>query len=112
MSFLIAVHIIVIVLLVLLVLLQSGKGAEIGATFGGSSQTLFGSSGAGNFLQKFTIALAAIFMMTSIGITVYKNKTVKQSLFDSGVPAQSAPVTAAPQDASPQNTEKKETESK
>ena len=54
-------HIIVCVGLILVVLLQTGKGAEIGAVFGGgSSSTIFGSSGAGNFLTKLTTAMAII----------------------------------------------------
>ncbi len=50
----------------ILVLLQQGKGAEVGAVFGGSSQTVFGASGAGNVLTKQTSALAAVFFATSL----------------------------------------------
>ncbi len=46
------IHVIVSIGLILVVLLQQGKGAEVGAVFGGSSSTIFGSSGAGNFLTK------------------------------------------------------------
>ncbi|HEY8123290.1 MAG TPA: preprotein translocase subunit SecG [Myxococcota bacterium] len=60
------VHLIVCVILIILVLLQKGKGAEIGAVFGGSSAaTLFGSRGAGNFLTKLTTGSAVVFMVTS-----------------------------------------------
>ncbi len=69
-TFLSIVHVSTIVLLVLVVLLQSGKGAEISASFGGSSQTVFGSSGGANFFTKFTAALATLFMCTSIALTV------------------------------------------
>jgi len=64
--FLLVLHLIVCFILVMVVLLQTGKGAEIGATFGGSSNTLFGSRGAGTFLSKVTAAAAALFMLTSL----------------------------------------------
>jgi protein translocase SecG subunit len=58
------IHVIVSVGLILVVLLQTGKGAEVGAVFGGSSSTIFGSSGAGNFLTRLTTGMAIVFMMT------------------------------------------------
>jgi len=62
----IVVHILVSLALVVLVLLQQGKGAEAGASFGGgASQTVFGSQGSGNFLTKSTKWLAVIFFATS-----------------------------------------------
>jgi preprotein translocase subunit SecG len=63
------VHIIACVILVLVVLLQAGKGANMGAAFGGSSQTVFGSSGPGTFLGKMTTAVAIIFMLTSLSLS-------------------------------------------
>ena len=54
------VHILVAFIMVGVILLQSGKGAEIGAAFGGSSQTVFGSRGAGTFLSKLTAVAATI----------------------------------------------------
>ena len=60
------VHILVCFALVLIVLLQAGKGAEMGAAFGGASQTLFGSSGAMGFLTKLTTVAAVLFMITSL----------------------------------------------
>lgn len=60
------VHLILCVFLMLLVLLQQGKGADMGAAFGGSSQSLFGASGAGNILSRATTVLAILFMITSI----------------------------------------------
>jgi preprotein translocase subunit SecG len=63
----IIIHIIVCIALIMIVLLQTGKGADMGAAFGGgSSQTLFGSTGAGSFLGKLTTAAAIIFMLTSL----------------------------------------------
>ncbi|MCB2184482.1 MAG: preprotein translocase subunit SecG [Desulfobulbaceae bacterium] len=62
------VHIIVCFFLVIIVLLQQGKGASIGATFGGSSQTVFGTDGPMPLLNKVTTASAVIFMVTSISL--------------------------------------------
>ena len=58
-------HVIVCIALILIVLLQKGKGAEMGAAFGGSSQAVFGGAGASSFLTKITTAAAVIFMVTS-----------------------------------------------
>jgi preprotein translocase subunit SecG len=60
------IHVLVCFALVLIVLLQAGKGAEMGAAFGGASQTLFGSAGAMGFLSKLTTVAAVIFMITSL----------------------------------------------
>jgi preprotein translocase subunit SecG len=67
---LIIVHVLVGLALILIVLLQTGKGAEMGAAFGGSSQTLFGSAGPGTFLGKLTTGAAVIFMCTSLTLAV------------------------------------------
>jgi preprotein translocase subunit SecG len=95
-TFLTAIHITTVVLLVITVLLQSGKGAEISASFGGSSQTVFGSSGGANFFQKLTYTLAAVFMVTSLTLTILPGKT-KRSVFEGySTPATStAPVNPA-----------------
>jgi len=61
-------HIAVAVFLILVVLLQTGKGAEMGAAFGGSSQTLFGGGGPAGFMAKLTTAAAVAFMLTSLGL--------------------------------------------
>jgi preprotein translocase subunit SecG len=68
------IHIFMCVLLILIVLLQTSKGADIGAAFGGgSSQTLFGSAGPGGFLTKITTGIAVIFMVTSIGLAYFSS---------------------------------------
>jgi preprotein translocase subunit SecG len=69
MTVIIVVHILVCVALILIVLLQAGKGAEMGAAFGGASQTIFGSAGAMGFLSKLTTVAAIIFMITSLLLT-------------------------------------------
>jgi len=65
------IHIIVCLFLVSIVLLQHGKGADIGATFGGSSQSLFGTEGPLPMLNKVTTAGAIIFMATSIALAYF-----------------------------------------
>ncbi|MDO9527842.1 MAG: preprotein translocase subunit SecG [Syntrophales bacterium] len=65
--FLAVVHVVACIMLILIVLLQRGRGADMGAVFGGgSSQTIFGSSGPGTFLGKVTAVIAAVFMITSL----------------------------------------------
>jgi preprotein translocase subunit SecG len=60
------IHIVVSIGLILVVLLQTGRGSEIGAAFGGgSSQTLFGSSGSTGFMTKLTTIGVIVFMLTS-----------------------------------------------
>jgi len=63
------IHVSACFIMILVVLLQAGKGANMGAAFGGSSQTVFGSTGAGTFLGKMTAAVAIIFMLTSLTLT-------------------------------------------
>jgi len=90
--FLLIVHVLVCIFLILIVLLQSGKGAEMGAAFGGSSQTLFGSRGAATFLNKLTTVAAIVFMITSLLLTMI---TTKGSSVIQNVPAEqgkAAPV--------------------
>ena len=88
------VHITTCVLLILVVLIQSGKGAEISASFGGSSQTVFGSSGGANFFTRLTTILAGIFMLTSVTLTMIANRQ-KKSIFE-GQPVAAPAETAAP----------------
>lgn len=64
------VHVLICFFLIFVVLIQGGRGAELGAAFGGSSQTLFGSRGAATFLGKLTTAFAALFMITSMILTL------------------------------------------
>lgn len=73
-TLLLITHVIVCLMLIAIVLLQSGKGAELGAAFGGSSQTLFGSRGAATFLSKLTTIAAVVFMITSLTLAVVTAK--------------------------------------
>jgi preprotein translocase subunit SecG len=83
-SIVVAIHVIVCIALVIIILLQQGKGAEIGAVFGGSSQTVFGASGAGNVLTKTTWAMAVLFFATSIFLAYASTRRVTGSIFGSG----------------------------
>jgi len=75
------VHILVALGIVALIMLQQGKGADMGASFGaGASQTLFGSDGSGNVLTKATTVLAIAFFATSLGLAILaKNQSVDTS---------------------------------
>jgi preprotein translocase subunit SecG len=94
-TFLVVLHVIVSIFLIAVVLLQRGKGAEIGAVFGGgASSTVFGSRGAGNFLTKLTTASAVIFMGTSLSLSYIWTTQSAERLFDEDPAALEAPVSA------------------
>lgn len=70
-----SIHILVGLGVIGLVLLQHGKGADMGAAFGsGASGSLFGASGSANFLSRATAILAAVFFVTSLGLSYLSNK--------------------------------------
>lgn len=73
-TLLILLHVLVSLILILIVLLQTGKGASLGAAFGGASQTIFGSRGPGSFLGKLTTAAAIIFMLTSLVLAILSSR--------------------------------------
>ncbi len=60
------IHLVACVALIAIVLLQTGKGAEMGAAFGGASQTLFGGTGGSSFMSKLTTGAAVVFMITCL----------------------------------------------
>lgn len=99
------IHILVCIAMIMVVLLQTGKGADMGAAFGGSSQTIFGSSGPGTFLGKMTTGIAIIFMLTSLWLAyfaVHKGVSVVEELpvpaAEQSMPAEQTtpPVAPAP----------------
>jgi preprotein translocase subunit SecG len=90
------IHVIVSIGLILVVLLQTGKGAEIGAVFGGSSSTIFGSSGAGNFLTRLTTGMAIVFMITSLMLGYLASRRPSATIFDSRTPAAEPRTPAEP----------------
>ncbi|MFK8018434.1 MAG: preprotein translocase subunit SecG [Pseudomonadales bacterium] len=66
------VHVLAALGIIGLILIQQGKGADAGASFGsGASQTVFGSGGSGNFLTKGTALLATVFFITSFGLAIF-----------------------------------------
>jgi preprotein translocase subunit SecG len=86
------IHIAICLLLILIVLLQTSKGADIGAAFGGgSSQTLFGSAGPGGFLTKITTGVAIIFMVTSIGLAYFSSHKTGASIMKESRPQKTVP---------------------
>ena len=97
---LIIIHVIVCIALILIVLLQTGKGADMGAAFGGGgSQTLFGSTGASTFLSKATTAAAIIFMLTSLTLAYMSgHKSGGESIMKDTAPIEQP---AAPQSPPP-----------
>ena len=94
------IHIFVCFALIMIVLLQAGKGAEMGAAFGGSSQTIFGSSGAMGFLTKLTTVAAVVFMITSLALAF--SSTRRASSVMKGRPVQSVPVAPSQSPVQPQ----------
>ncbi|MFH1076906.1 MAG: preprotein translocase subunit SecG [Pseudomonadota bacterium] len=89
-------HVIVSIALILIVLLQAGKGADMGAAFGGgASQTLFGTGGANTFLAKLTTVAAIIFMITSFSLSYIAGHRGSRSIMDEVKVEDSAPVEQA-----------------
>ncbi len=102
-AFLVTVHVLVCIALVIIVLLNAGKGAEVGAVFGGS-QAMFGGEGPANFMNKLTAAVAIGFMATSLTLALLSSRPGKGSVVEQPKPA---PVTApAKPAASPEDLEK------
>jgi preprotein translocase subunit SecG len=92
------IHLAVCLALIFIVLLQHGKGAGLGASFGGSSQTVFGSTGAAPFLAKLTAAVALVFMLTSLGLAFMgrHEKSVTEGMEKRPRTQQSQPAAPAP----------------
>jgi preprotein translocase subunit SecG len=99
------IHVIVSIGLILVVLLQTGK-ADMGAVFGGSSSTIFGSSGASNFLTRLTTGMAIVFMITSLTLGYFAGHKPSSTIFDSRTPSTQTP-SAAPE-TPPQSQEQGE----
>ncbi|RJX36575.1 MAG: preprotein translocase subunit SecG [Desulfarculus sp.] len=91
------IHLLASITLVLVVLLQTGKGASMGAAFGGASQTVFGSAGAATFLSKLTTVVAIVFMLTSLGLAMFGQTGAPTSVMQGATqqrPAKQAPAPA------------------
>jgi len=89
------IHVLACLFLIVVVLLQTGKGADMGAAFGGGSQTLFGAGGAGNLLTKLTTGTAIAFMVTSLILSYGQSRAPGSRLLDQ-IPADAAAPAAAP----------------
>ena len=82
-SILLVIHVLTAIAIIVLVLMQQGRGADMGAAFGGGSQTLFGARGSANFLSRVTGLLAAVFFVTSLTLAyLYARGTQPTSVTD------------------------------
>ena len=89
------VHMLIALVLILVILLQSGKGADMGAAFGGgSSQTVFGGRGAATFLSKLTSAVIVLFMLSSLFLAIYVGRRGTSSVITEERARQAAPSPA------------------
>jgi preprotein translocase subunit SecG len=86
-NLLLVIHLIIAVTIVVLVLLQQGKGADMGAAFGGgSSQSLFGARGSANFLSRATSILVATFFTTSLVLAfLYTRQGEERSILEGSI---------------------------
>jgi preprotein translocase subunit SecG len=97
-TFIIIIHVIVSLALIMIILLQTGKGADMGAAFGGGgSQTLFGSSGSSTFLGKLTTVVAVVFMLTSLVLAYMSgHRTPNSIIMDKKPPIEQKATPTAP----------------
>ncbi len=102
-------HVLLCLFLIIVVLLQTSKGAEIGAAFGGASRTLFGASGAPTVMGKVTAAVAILFMFTSIALTRYAERPNIKSIMDKPQTTAPAPVLPEAKPVQPVPPQSKET---
>ena len=95
-TFVLVVHIILAILMIVLILVQHGKGADAGASFGGGgAATVFGASGAGNFLTRLTAIFTALFFATSLTLAIFaKKQTTDAYSLKSVQTTTTAPVTS------------------
>jgi len=89
---LVVLHLLFCVALIMIVLLQTGKGSEIGAVFGSSSQTLFGSTGGSTFFGKLTAGVAIVFLLTSLILAGRSSRATSESVMSGVKPAATAPA--------------------
>jgi preprotein translocase subunit SecG len=102
-TFLIIMHVFVSIFLILVVLLQTGKGSGMGAAFGGSAQTLFGSRGKSTPLQKITAVMAVLFMSLSIALASF-SVSGRSSLTEETPAGNEAGIAPEPQKEPPAGT--------
>jgi preprotein translocase subunit SecG len=102
MTLILAVQLLSALAMIGLVLIQHGKGADMGASFGsGASGSLFGATGSANFLSRSTAALATLFFCCTLALAYIGNSASSRGLVESGsvldrvAPAASEPATGA-----------------
>jgi preprotein translocase subunit SecG len=100
------IHVFVCIALILIVLLQTGKGAEMGAAFGGASQTIFGGAGPAPFLTKITTGAAIVFMITSLLLAYMSARPSTSSIMKNVKPIPTAQPNALPAGSPPVSAEK------
>jgi preprotein translocase subunit SecG len=94
-TLILVLHVVAALTIIGLVLLQHGKGADMGAAFGGgASGSLFGATGSANFLSRITAVAATIFFVTSLGLTWYSSHNTEGKGVMATQPATSTPATA------------------
>lgn len=101
-SFVLVVHIILAVLMIVLILVQHGKGADAGASFGGGgAATVFGASGSASFLTRLTAILTALFFVTSLSLAVFAKKQTSDAYGLKTVQTTTVPVQSNSPETSP-----------
>ena len=95
-NLILAIHYSVCSFLIVVILLQAGKGADIGAVFGGGSGTVFGSRGAATFLSKVTTVMAVVFLITSISLASISRNKSESSILKTVPQKQGAPGMVPP----------------
>jgi preprotein translocase subunit SecG len=98
-TLIVVVHVVVCLMLICIVLLQTGKGADMGAAFGGSSQALFGGAGPAPFLTRVTTIAAVVFMVTSLTLAFFSANVMEGSVMRGveAVPGQAVEQPAVPE---------------
>lgn len=109
-ALLVTIHLLACFIMLSAVLLQSGKGAEMGASFGGASQTIFGARGPTTFLSKLTVGAAIVFMLTSLSLgIVSRERSIATTAIPVGPPAPPQAAPAPSQDTGPEGAAVKAT---
>jgi preprotein translocase subunit SecG len=92
-------HVLIALAIVILILLQQGKGADMGASFGGGgSQTLFGPTGGGNLLTQITTILATLFFVTSFSLAIIAKQKVDSLSDDISINSMNVEVNSQAED--------------
>jgi len=100
------IHIIVCIALILIVLLQTGKGASMGAAFGGSTQTVFGATGSAGFFEKLTTGVAVVFMLTSLVLTYSSAKRGEKTIMTPPAAQEQKALPSVPETSAPDQGQK------